>query len=490
MSTRQPFLVAFACAVVAAVLPASAAAAVTARYTYTPSYPRVETTTTFDGTASVCDRKPCSYGWRDEGSDGPGGASTLLGTGTMLYQTFHSAGDRLIRLTVTNRKGRSSSTMKTIGVSAAPPADGDGDGVGDAQDVCPSIAGSAPDGCPSPTPDFSFTPSAPSVGQQVSFDASTTACPATPCSYVWSNGSTVFASGQTASFTYQTSGVKTVTLKVTDGQNRSASVSQAVTVIDVSPPPPSPGEPSPIAGMGYHQTFRDDFNTLSRQVWDDHIWYDPAPSSAWSGFQQVDASGVLHLRSRQEWGFPGNTVTTQSSGRTFTRGYFEARMKYSYAGNAAWPSFWMISYRHATNPSYPNLNPYCQQNALPAAECYSAELDVLDNGGWPTELYVGSHRNSCGCYGVSNSLRPSANWFDQGIRLGDDWHTYSMLWTADTVTWYLDGRQVAAVATFDSTNQPMFLMLQNWVGRSNRWGPAISGSESDVQVDYVQVWQK
>ena len=126
MSSRQLFLVAAACVAVAVVLPASASAAVTARYTYTPSKPRAETMTTFDGSASVCDRKPCSYAWRDDGSDGPGGDSTLLGTGSMLYQTFHTAGDKFIRLTVTNRKGRASSTVKTISVSASatppPPA--------------------------------------------------------------------------------------------------------------------------------------------------------------------------------------------------------------------------------------------------------------------------------------------------------------------------------------------------------------------------------
>jgi len=145
---------------------------------------------------------------------------------------------------------------------------------------------------------------------------------------------------------------------------------------------------------------------------------------------------------------------------------------------------------HATNSSYPKITSYCAQNGLPDAQCVAAELDVLDNGGFPTELYVGEHRDTGGYSAYPDSLRPSQNWFDQGFRLGDDWHRYAMLWTANTVTWYLDDRQVASVSTFDTTNQPMFLLLQNWIGNESRWGPSINDTSSDVQVDYVHVWQR
>jgi hypothetical protein len=55
----------------------------------------------------------------------------------MLYQTFHTAGDKIYSVDRHHRRGGASSTMKTVSVSATPPADGDGDGVADAQDVCP-----------------------------------------------------------------------------------------------------------------------------------------------------------------------------------------------------------------------------------------------------------------------------------------------------------------------------------------------------------------
>jgi beta-glucanase (GH16 family) len=263
------------------------------------------------------------------------------------------------------------------------------------------------------------------------------------------------------------------------------------------PPPPAPGgEPDAIAGLGYHQAFRDDFSTLDRSVWDSHIWYDDPPRSAWSGFQSAE-DGVLHLRTSRNWfwgtgssdNWPINTVTTQSSGLTFTQGYFEARMKWTGA-RGAWPAFWLFSYRHATNDFWPSINPFCANNGLPKALCYSAELDVFEGQGAEPNVFYGTiHRNSSGDYGLGDTQNGN-NYQDQPADIAADWHTYGMLWTASQITWYLDGRPLMSSGTYDSTNQPMYLLLQMWVGG---WmGDPISSTPNvlETQVDYVDVWQK
>lgn len=177
------------------------------------------------------------YEWQDDGPDGPGGTNTPLGTGKILYHAFGTQGDKYVRLTVTNGKGRSDSTVKLVGVGASPaPTDGDADGIPDAEDACPALAGLPPDGCPSPTPAFSYSPPSPAVGELVSFDASATACYSTPCTYRWSHGTTEFASGGTATLSYQTSGLKMVTLEVTDGQSRTVSLTRDLTVSDPQTP--------------------------------------------------------------------------------------------------------------------------------------------------------------------------------------------------------------------------------------------------------------
>jgi beta-glucanase (GH16 family) len=256
---------------------------------------------------------------------------------------------------------------------------------------------------------------------------------------------------------------------------------------------PTTSEPAPIAGLGYHQVFRDDFDTLNRSVWDNHIWYDAAPLPAWINFQYAQ-SGILHLATSRTFlygttPYPENTITTQTSGRTFQQGYFEARMKWT-GGHGAWPGFWLLSYRHATNPAWPNVNPYCSQNGLPTAQCYSAELDAFEGqGSEPTAFYGTIHRNSSGTYGVRDQQNAN-NWQNVGVDLTASFHTYGMLWTASEITWYLDGRALMSAPVYDSTNQPMFLLLQMWTGGWTYNPDSTTPANLETQVDYMQVWQR
>ena len=254
--------------------------------------------------------------------------------------------------------------------------------------------------------------------------------------------------------------------------------------------------PAAIAGRGYQEVFRDDFDKLDRSVWDDHIWYDETPAAAWTGFQTVE-SGVLHLRTRRDflWGpdpsnnWPINTVTTQSSGISFTQGYFEARIKWTGA-QGAWPGFWLFSYRHASNTSWPSLNPLCADNGLPEALCYSAELDVFEGQGAEPNIFYGTiHRNSSNDYGVDD-VQNDNNAQPQAVDLSADYHRYGMLWTDSTITWYLDDEPLMTAPVYDSTNQPMYLLLQMWVGGWSGAPDESSPGLLETQVDYVDVWQK
>ena len=254
--------------------------------------------------------------------------------------------------------------------------------------------------------------------------------------------------------------------------------------------------PAPIASQGYREVFRDDFDTLDRTVWDDHIWYDDPPSPSWTSFQTVE-SGVLHLRTSRDfqWGpqpsdnWPINTITTHSSGLTFTKGYFEVRMRWTGA-QGAWPGFWLLSERHASNPAWPSVNPFCEVNGLLTALCHAAELDVFEGQGAEPNVFYGTiHRNSSNDYGVPDAQNEN-NAQPQTEDLGADFHRYGMLWADSAITWYLDDEPLMSAPVFDSTNQPMFLLLQMWVGG---WSSGPDASTPDVlesRVDYVSVWQQ
>jgi beta-glucanase (GH16 family) len=245
-------------------------------------------------------------------------------------------------------------------------------------------------------------------------------------------------------------------------------------------------EPAPVAGRGYHEAFRDDFDALGSTVWGEGIWYAPgAPAN--SIFVQ---DGALNLVSRRSQGYKDITVTTEagSSPLTFRRGYFEARMKWT-KGKGAWPAFWLSSYRHATNPVWPSINPYCQDNGLPAALCWNSELDVFEGQGAEPNVFYGTlHRNTNSLYGVPDSTNDPA-WKTVGAELTNGFHTYGALWTATEVRWYLDGVEMLRTPAFDSTDQPMFLIFDMWIGWADN-PDASTPDELKTQVDYVTVWQK
>jgi len=237
-------------------------------------------------------------------------------------------------------------------------------------------------------------------------------------------------------------------------------------------------EPTPIAGQGYHQAFRDDFNTLDRATWDDHIWYDDLPNPAWAGFQQVDANGIFHLRTSRQFTYQGgsypiNTATTLSSGKSFKYGYFEARMQWS-AGHGSWPAFWLLSTGWAKTGS-------CATSA--------GEIDVMEGQGSEPNVFYGTvHQDSAdACEGHKQN---GNNWQPLGFDLTTGFHTYGALWTPTSVTWYVDGRQTHSAPTYPDDNQAMFLLLQEWVGGWTFDADSTTPSVIENQVDYVSVWQK
>jgi hypothetical protein len=100
-----------------------------------------------------------------------------------------------------------------------------------------------------PTARFTYSPSAPIVGEQVKFNGSGSTCPAGPCTYEWSNdGSPTrpipplfpLGSGETISLTFSSAGTEYMRLVVTDVLGQSATVEHNVTV---APEPPAKEEP-------------------------------------------------------------------------------------------------------------------------------------------------------------------------------------------------------------------------------------------------------
>ena len=220
--------------------------ALDASFTYSPGAPFTGQQVTFDAGPSRCTASPCQYRWVDEGSDGPGGSDSLLGSGETLDHTFDEPGTKHARLTVTDARGASASTEQDVVVTqpfdtiapdtvitASPAANTSGSSAtfefastetgtsfecrldSGAWTPCSSprvysslAAGShsfdvrATDaaGNVDTTPAgrtwtiaaavaaaFTYSPGSPQTGQVVTFDAGGSTCGAAPCQYEWTD---------------------------------------------------------------------------------------------------------------------------------------------------------------------------------------------------------------------------------------------------------------------------------------------------------------
>ncbi|MGI4955737.1 MAG: family 16 glycosylhydrolase [Janthinobacterium lividum] len=166
---------------------------------------------------------------------------------------------------------------------------------------------------------------------------------------------------------------------------------------------------------------------------------------------------------------PGSNILNQpyNSGtiNTFnsfaqTYGYFEARMQLP-SGQGLWPAFWM----------------------LPASNTYSSELDIAELiGNRPDVLNSTVH-------GVYNGVWQM---HAQGAVIPDSsqgFHNYGVDWEPATTTFYFDDKAVLSVATPDSMNQPMYMLLNLAVGGDWPGSPDSSTRfPADMKIDWVHAY--
>ncbi|TMI16818.1 PKD domain-containing protein, partial [Candidatus Bathyarchaeota archaeon] len=178
---------------------------VTASFTYSPTSPSTGTQISFTATASG-GTQPYSFSW----SFGDGST----GTGSTVTHAYTNAGSYNVALTVKDSSSpqQTAASQQTVTVTSPPPP--------------PLSAG------------FTFSPSSPQTGQQVTFTASASGG-TTPYTFSWNFGDGSTGTGSSASHTYATAGTFTVTLTVKDSGSpqQTATSHQSVTV--TSPPPPA-----------------------------------------------------------------------------------------------------------------------------------------------------------------------------------------------------------------------------------------------------------
>jgi PKD repeat protein len=180
----------------------------TASFTYSPSSPQTGQQVTFTGTASG-GTSPYSYTWNF------GDSST--GIGSTSIHTYGSPGSFTVTLTVKDNGSpqQTTTSRQSVTITSPPPP-------------------------PSPlTVSFSYNPSSPSVGQQVTFTASATGGTA-PYSLSWTFGDGSTGTGPSTSHTYSSGGTFTIILTARDSGSPQQAVSSQQSVAITAPPPPPP----------------------------------------------------------------------------------------------------------------------------------------------------------------------------------------------------------------------------------------------------------
>jgi Ca2+-binding RTX toxin-like protein len=153
--------------------------------------------------------------------------------------------------------------------------------------------------------------------------------------------------------------------------------------------------------------------------------------------------------------YSGLLTTKTSFSQTY--GYFEIRAELP-SGNGAWPAFWLMPTK--SNPGM--------------------ELDVLEAAGNnPDYIKMTVHDTSyaTGTTGFAAYVPDATTSF----------HTYGLLWTAQTLTWYIDGAAVAQIATPADMNKPMYMVLDEAL--SNDWGTIDPNNlPTSFKIDYVRAY--
>lgn len=169
-----------------------------ARFTVNPTSPGVNQDVTFNGSASTPNTGNFNWSFGDGTS----------GTGITTIHRYAQPGSFLVTLTITTDAGQSAVATSTVNVTTTLP--------------------------PGQTMvNFTFSPSAPGVNQDVFFNASTSTV--SGATYTWDFGDGGTATGVTPTHRFTRAATYTVTLRASNTAGQSGSVSRTVTVSATSP---------------------------------------------------------------------------------------------------------------------------------------------------------------------------------------------------------------------------------------------------------------
>jgi hypothetical protein len=255
--------------------------------------------------------------------------------------------------------------------------------------------------------------------------------------------------------------------------------------VNSSAPAPSYLAPATLDLSGYHLTFDDEFTSLSisdSTVYNGSNWYTDnerccLQTSDGSGTSMVGlsspqnpfflvAGGGLDIRLQKVNGSwtSGVLTSVDNSGAGFSQqyGYFEMKAKFP-TGLDTMPAFWL-------------LNTAAKSSGAPAGE-----IDVVEyiaNPGFPNYIATTLHN-------WSNNSTPAMS-HNLVSTPTNGFHTYGMLWTPSTMTFYFDGTVTFQAPTPSIMQQPYYLIVD--LGLGGGWPTNTTPPVNDEVIQYVRAY--
>jgi beta-glucanase (GH16 family) len=211
-------------------------------------------------------------------------------------------------------------------------------------------------------------------------------------------------------------------------------------------------------------------------------YYQPQNTTLNNGIATItvkeDTNGII-----DSWGnssyYSSSKITTKGI-FDFRYGKIEARIK-TIDGQGFWPAFWMLP----SNGSWP-----CD-----------GEIDIMEQ--WGNDYLTNStsgaaHLGTCPYSQSTHFYETSSSYISSGS-YADDFHTYSVIWKEDTITWYVDEIELFSLNPSSYWSIPS---QSAWPFNANEWYLMInlaitqSGPNSNtvfpnqMEIDYVRVYQE
>ena len=256
-----------------------------------------------------------------------------------------------------------------------------------------------------------------------------------------------------------------------------------------SPKKPAPTTPSTtpttLPPPGYSLAWSDEFDGTSL----DTSRWTPQTGPRRGYVMTPDAAqvkdGLLSITTYTDSGAHYSAFLTSQDNFLTQFGYFEARILFQ-DSPGEWCAFWLESPTNGTPLGDP---------ATAGVEIDVVEHRVTDQGGWTALKDMVAMNLNWDGYGSSmkNAQKVTALPGDAAVQ--GVWHTYGVLWTSTSYTFYVDGNalwtQTQAVShRTEAIQLTCEVQDASWAGNIPAAGyGSLQSSSTRMLVDWVRVWQ-